>query len=444
MVTESPTSTSNIWGDRLFTTLTILVGISFMAILVLGSYYDQPITQALSFDIQDGQCNPETQGVGLHCFGDFHYVQRQINPALEGYFQEGAANAYTPIGLLPNLIVKPIVSLFDLRIALLVFLLLLAFALSTPAIYLATTTNRPERSTGKFVFLTVLSQPFIFAIDRGSSTGFAMPFVMLYAVKLNRKPNWYATLAIAGAAAIRPQFALLAIGLLAFGQIKHFLASVFTTLSMILIPFIFWPGNQRANLTIWFHNITSYSLGAKTNVADRYPVNLSMRSVADHLDSFLKKSISSGFQNYYVLISLIVLAAITCALFACHKTNSKSLVLIVSLSLPCLIPETSFGYYSMFTLVLASLIFSDANFFSSTADRNAIRISGPNAIHQWLIISAVAIALAPIPFVFEVGRNSISLEFFGVIWSFVLLSTVARLIADNRKFYHSEPNLVRE
>ena len=444
MVTESPTSTSNIWGDRLFTILTILVGISFMAILVLGSYYDQPITQALSFDIQDGQCDPETQGVGIHCFGDFHYIQRQFSPKLEGYFKENPNNIYTPSGLLPNLIVSPFESLFDLRISLFVFLLLLAFALTTPAIYLATRTNRPERSAGKFVFLTVLSQPFIFAIDRGSSTGFAMPFVMLYAVKLNRKPNWYATLAIAGAAAIRPQFALLAIGLLAFGQIKHFLASVLTTLSMIFIPFIFWPGNQRANLGTWFHNITSYSSGVKTDVAAKYPVNLSIRSVADHLVIFLKDSILGWFQNNYVFISLIDFAAITCALFACRKTNAKSLVLIVSLSLPCLMPETSFGYYSMFTLVLASLIFSDANFFSSTADRNAIRISGPNAIHQWLIISAVAIALAPIPFVFEVGRNSISLEFFGVIWSFVLLSTVARLIADNRKFYHSEPNLVRE
>ena len=271
-----------------------------------------------------------------------------------------------------------------------------------------------------------------------------MPFVMLYAVKLNRKPNWYATLAIAGAAAIRPQFALLAIGLLAFGQIKHFLASIFTTLSMILIPFIFWPGNQRDNLAMWFHNITSYSLGAKTNVGDKYPVNLSMRSVADHLDSFLKNLISSGFQNNYVFVSLIVLAAITCALFACRKTNAKSLVLIVSLSLPCLMPETSFGYYSMFTLVLASLIFSDISFFDSTAHPRAFRPSKPNNIHQWLIISAVAIALAPIPFVFEVGRNSISLEFFGVIWSVVLLSTVARLIADNRKFYPSEPNLVQE
>ena len=441
MVTESPTSTSNIWGDRLFTILTILVGISFMAILVLGSYYDQPITQALSFDIQDGQCDPETQGVGLHCFGDFHDIRKQLELPI---IWDGTLNPYPPTGLLPSLLVKPIESLFGVRVSLFFFIALLFFAVATPAMYIVTTSTRTRRLYIRFACFVLFSQPVFFPLDRGNGSGFIVPLMMLYAVKLNRKPNWYATLAIAGAAAIRPQFALLAVGLLAFGQIKHFLASIFATLSMIFIPFIFWPGNHRTNLAMWFHNITSYSSGAKTDVAGKYPVNLSMRSVADHLDAFLKNSISSGFQNYYVLISLIVLAAITCALFACRKTNAKSLVLIVSLSLPCLMPETSFGYYSMFTLVLASLIFSDASFFSSTANRNAIRISEPNAIHQWFIISAVAIAVAPIPFVFEVGRNSISLEFFGVIWSFVLLSTVARLIADNRRFYHSEPNLVRE
>lgn len=440
-MTKSPTPTTNIWGDRLLTILTILVGISFLAILVLGSYFDQPITQALSFDIEDGQCDPATQGVGVHCFGDYQYVQRQLGPSIGAYYQENPNNIYTPTGLIPNLIAKAIDKNFGQRTGLFIFLLLLTIAITVPAIHSFLRRNRNERYGATFIFLTVLAQPFISTLDRGSSVGYALPFLMLFAVKITHKPSLLAALAIVGATAIRPQFALLAIGLLAFGHIRHFVITVFVFLSMTAASFILWPGAVKTNIAIWFRNVTSYSSGVKTDVTNKYPVNLSMRSVVDHIDTLLKNSFSNWLQVNYVAISFALLIAIVGALFACRRTNTKSEVIIVSMSLPCLIPETSFVYYSMFTVVLGSLILTKSSFFHQTKAEISGTTSKSKDFYQWFIVFAIAISLAPIPFVFEVGRNSIALEYFGLIWSIVLFWTLTRLIMQNRRTYAPLTNL---
>ncbi len=192
---------------------------------------------------------------------------------------------------------------------------------------------------------------------------------------------------------------------------------------------------------MWFSNITSYSSVAKTDVADKYPVNLSMRSAVDHIDDLLKNSFSNWLQVNYVAISIALLIAIVGALFACRRTNTKSEVIIVSMSLPCLIPETSFVYYSMFTVVLGSLILTKSSFFHQTEAEISGTTSKSKDFYQWFIVFAIAISLAPIPFVFEVGRNSIALEYFGLIWSIVLFWTLARLIMQNRKTSAALTNL---
>ena len=57
-----------IWNRRLGSILAVLLGISFISILAVGSYYDQPITQILSFNVYDEHCQLEIQGIGQHCF----------------------------------------------------------------------------------------------------------------------------------------------------------------------------------------------------------------------------------------------------------------------------------------------------------------------------------------------------------------------------------------
>ena len=98
-MTKPPTPTTNIWGDRLLTILTILVGISFLAILVLGSYFDQPITQALSYEVDDLNCDTAVQGIGRHCFSDYQLPNIYLDePNLWEEMQ------YSPTALIPHIL----------------------------------------------------------------------------------------------------------------------------------------------------------------------------------------------------------------------------------------------------------------------------------------------------------------------------------------------------
>ena len=42
-----------LWGRRLLSLSLYAFALSFTALLVLGSYYRQPITQALSYEVED-------------------------------------------------------------------------------------------------------------------------------------------------------------------------------------------------------------------------------------------------------------------------------------------------------------------------------------------------------------------------------------------------------
>ena len=46
---------------------------SLVVFVLLASYWDFPLTEALSFPVSDGWCDVRNEGVSSHCFGDFGY-----------------------------------------------------------------------------------------------------------------------------------------------------------------------------------------------------------------------------------------------------------------------------------------------------------------------------------------------------------------------------------
>jgi hypothetical protein len=126
---------------------------------------------------------------------------------------------------------------------------------------------------------------------------------------------------------------------------------------------------------------------------------------------------------------------ITLAIFLKFNCEgSRGRVLITTLSMTCLIPKVSFGYYSVFILVIAAMIFTEPNFLeppSINHSQNTRRQIKTRVAYNYLLITVVAISLAPIPFVREVGRNSIALESFSTLWTIVLIATLAQQIVEH-------------
>ena len=126
-------------------------------------------------------------------------------------------------------------------------------------------------------------------------------------------------------------------------------------------------------------------------------------------------------------VSLVALLAICATVFVYRKQMSRPHAVIISLIAPTLLNSSSFSYYSVFVLVIAAQIFLFDDF------------NKQSNLWMWLLVGSTALTLAPLPFVFETGRNSIVLEQFGLIWTIVLITTLFQL----RKPTNSETPLER-
>ena len=65
--------------------------------LFISSYSNIRPTEALSYDISDGWCNPNTEGIGSHCFGDFYAPIRALE---SGNPYESIVSNYPPVAFL--------------------------------------------------------------------------------------------------------------------------------------------------------------------------------------------------------------------------------------------------------------------------------------------------------------------------------------------------------
>ena len=228
---------SNNWGERLMSLTLAFVGLSFIGILVLGNYYDQPITQALSFTVQDNE--RFDSGLGLHSFGDYQEIRYALPTEQYPNVWINSKFAYPPTALIPNYFAKLIQIEFGVQISLYVYLFALICCLSVPALYAARTI---ETTTGKILtllLLTIFAQPVIMTFDRGNSVAFALPFIFFFALNFLRQRIYLASLFLVSATAIRPQFILLGLAFLITRRTKAIMVSTISSISIFLVSFLF-------------------------------------------------------------------------------------------------------------------------------------------------------------------------------------------------------------
>jgi hypothetical protein len=259
-------------------------------------------------------------------------------------------------------------------------------------------------------------------IDRGNSVGFILPFLMMFTVGIFYGNNLFAVIGILGAFSFRPQFALLGLILVVCRLYKHAFVTIFSGATIFFGSFLFIPLSYSDSLNSWLENLKMFS--RKYDHGGPFPVNLSA-----------KTSFGGIFEgSNYFLISGVLLFLVLLVFSVFHTTDQKGRMLIAILTLPCLVPSLSFGYYSIFVLVIAAMIFTEPEFLEPTTttgnSSNSRRQIKTRVAYNYLLITVVAISLAPIPFVREVGRNSIALESFSTLWTIVLIATLAQQIVE--------------
>ena len=111
------------WSRRLIAISLILLAISFVGILVLGSYFNEPITSNFSYPAADGWCNPSQEGLGKHCFGDFQAPRVVLEKSLN--WNDNGHQNLPPTSFIPHKLVSYVEKFTSVRTSLIVFLLFL-------------------------------------------------------------------------------------------------------------------------------------------------------------------------------------------------------------------------------------------------------------------------------------------------------------------------------
>lgn len=422
-----------------------LAALSIVGAWITDNYWQEPSGATYSFPVSDGWCDPPTQGIGLHCFGDFQLPLVFLDEPASVWERSGSIGApisVTPTGMLPHVASKALIdSGLGPKITLWLFLIVLALALLTPALVAIWQSRRGLGWLIPILILGVATQPVWNALDRGTTVGFTVPLLLVFALTADRDPPWLAPAAVILATSVRPQFILLALAFIAFGRWRAFVSTIAAAVGVQLISFIVWPGNFTETTQAWFRNLSGYStyggLGpteGSANVSLAQAVALAGRALGA-LPGWLGSAGSSltEWAGAHASIPGIVLVVLVIVCFILARNQLPRVVaLTIALALPALVPGTVFSYYLTFVLVVGALILGpqalrrESGLWRFEATGGLDRLMSPAWIWwRWLLVAITAITLFPLPFRFLGGLNSGVMYLGGVTWSLVVGSALA-------------------
>jgi len=388
----------------------VLLAVSFPLWWILTGYFQQPATQNLSFTPADGWCEPATQGIGIHCFGDFQLPRILIDAPSVWADPNNIAVGYTPAGLIPHAAAKGLENAgLGVRGSLIAFLVAMAIAMAIPALLTALRGAKSARGPLPLLFFFAAAAPVLIAFDRGNSVGFAVPFLLAFAIFAGRNPRWVAPAAIIAAAAVRPQFVLLAVALIAFKRARDAVAAAVGAALVIGLSFVAWPGDRIENIRAWWADLGAYS-GSRG--PDEPVINLSAARAVYVLGENLSSgpafvgSAGRGIQEFAVqnpgLPGIGLLLACIAAFFVRRGSIPRPIPIVIGLALPALVPGLSFGYYLIFAVVVAVIICGPATpgHARQGAPVGALAaLSKGRVMHgawAWLLVITTGLSLAPL------------------------------------------------
>ena len=447
-------ATTDPWRRRL---LTLLIGLFAVGVVVgwaSTSYFGRNPAAVESFAPTDGWCDPASQGLGVHCFGDFQVPRLFLDeesiydPIYPAPGVKPVPNPYTPTSMAPHVFAGAIewVGLGQ-RTSMVVFLVLLAAAMLVPALW--SILGRPGRPRDWLPLLVigVASGPFLTMMDRGNSAGFAVPFILLFALYVRRRPEWVAPVAMISAALIRPQFILLALALIAFGRIRSAAAAVAAWAAVSIAAFAVIPGGFASNLSGWWSDLADFQdqldgQGVPV-VASTEFINISAAHALTVIDDWFVGA--PGFlgtrvpmltdwvvANPVVPGAVLALGALVTVLFAPSRRIAP-LALVIALIIPVLTQALSFGYYLMVVLVLAALILGPSARVLEGDDGPGAgdgifagieRASAAMRAWAWVVLVAVGLSVVPMLITSDISTQSTLKGLLGVLWLAVVIATL--------------------
>jgi hypothetical protein len=247
------------------------------------------------------------------------------------------------------------------RLGLVGYLLALTIAVLSPAVWAARGARGLERVV-VFVALGAAAIPAWAVIDRGNSAGFVVPIALVFLVALCRRRWGLVTIMVVLAALVKPQFAVLAVALLAARQWRLSGLALAGVVISNFAAYLLWPRDFPETITQSIHDLFHFSSSfvGLTDVK-----NVSFGRAFLLIPDAVKAAqtggkIPDGFlAGPRSLIGYAILVLVAVSVVALGRRIPPVMVGIVLLATATLFPSVAMHYYLVFVLPVAAVVVRD-------------------------------------------------------------------------------------
>lgn len=389
-------------------TILIASAVSAVTGYLLSQCYSIDVTSSLLFNPADCWLD-RSVSIGRHCFDDYAVTLSaglQPNPwdyplvlpptYLPGFF------IYPAAGITPAVLFGlPAEWLGAPRLGLIGYLVALTIAVITPAFWAARGARGLERVV-VFLALSCAAIPVWGVIDRGNSAGFVVPIVLVYFVALCRQRWGLVAVMVVLAALVKPQFAVLAVVLLAARRWRLGGLAFAGIVVSNVAAFLLWPRDFPGTITRAIQNDLNYS-NLPEGLHD--PRNMSLSKAALLIPETIKALQMGKVPDGYLaglgpVIGFVVLALVVVSVLALGRRIPPVMVGIVLLATAALCPPFTAFYYLVFVLPVAALIVRDPGGPPGTGIFDQLATVGGRGrwVGMWVsVTSALSIAQFAVP-----------------------------------------------
>jgi hypothetical protein len=336
--------------------LILTQGISVVFWWIAGSYFGLDIFYSRSFSGDDSWCDPLTQGMGVHCWGDYYSLTQAFTLNPESPYLGPYKTSYGPAGLL-------FVQFFHWvgevssqpRLGLTLYMILVIATIGW-SVWKASFGINIEKRLVLFSALTFFAPPVIMVLDRGNTVAFLLPLMIWYFESLVRGKYRQVAVAIVVMSLIKPHFAILVLALFIFGRIIIGAKAALAAASLNLLPFVFlWGSEFYVYVNQWL--LVFFGYQAYQDPENPFPTNISFSHSIIRLSSGVNdlkiidlSSVVSGFQDNSGTFGFIVGVFVLLIVLLFRKILTQIQISILIISCVSLMSATTYLYYAVFAI----------------------------------------------------------------------------------------------
>lgn len=346
-------SKKNLSLDYFFSKLSIVMTISLLFSALLSSYFLFPFTSMFSLGPDDGWCEKEIEGVGVHCFGDFYHPLIFANTD-EPWNQPLAPPPYPPI-------IMRFMSIFvafgpdNSRLPLIIYMAMSVISFAFPIFFLYLKKELSRELTLIVLGVVFMATPIICTLDRGNSIAFCFPFAFFFFRACLLKQSNLSLIHLVILVQIKPQLIVFSLFFLITREFGLLLRSILLSAFVLFFSFFLYPadffGNMRGFLNQFFGFQEFLTAGWL------FRGNLSIPNLISSIEKYLipvlqnsnERVVEYPSQFYFTIILIIALSILYRHYLP--GINEWKILLFISL-VPILFPNVGGVYYLIFPLAV--------------------------------------------------------------------------------------------